>query len=294
MQKKNFANFNKDTVKILVCCHKQCALPFDPDEIFLPIQVGAAISDTNLGVQRDDQLNGQPCDNISEKNKSYCELTAMYWAWKNIKKIYPDLEYIGLNHYRRYFDFGTKKNVRIVYQKNDFIEKINTKKLFSLLDTNEWILPKRRIVRGTLKTDYCEEHYSEDYRLAKQTISELYPEYTNAFDEYFSRGKKLYHYNMFIMPVADFFAYCQWLFDVLGYVEQRSIYSHYNDYQQRIFGFLAERLFTVYACREAKRIKEVPIIFLNDSIEKKYEKDGFINKLLYLKSRLMEHLNKKH
>ena len=78
-------------IKILVCCHKPCDLP--QDDIFLPIQVGAAISNVDLGIQRDDQLNGHSCDNISAKNQSYCELTAVYWAWKNIKKLYPDLEY---------------------------------------------------------------------------------------------------------------------------------------------------------------------------------------------------------
>ena len=90
-------------IKILICCHKKCELP--KDDIFLPIQVGAAISDVDLDMQRDDSINGKICDNISEKNKNYCELTAMYWAWKNIKEIYPNIDYIGLNHYRRYFDF---------------------------------------------------------------------------------------------------------------------------------------------------------------------------------------------
>ena len=94
-------------IKILVCCHKPCELP--QDDIFLPIHVGAALSDTSLGFQRDDQLNGKPCDNISSKNRSFCELTAIYWAWKNIKKLYPDLQYIGLNHYRRFFAFNEKR-----------------------------------------------------------------------------------------------------------------------------------------------------------------------------------------
>lgn len=104
---KDKITLNKDNCKILICCHKPCELPPDPDGLFLPVQVGAAISDVDLGMQRYDQVNGEPCDNISAKNKSYCELTALYWAWKNIKKIYPNLEYIGLNHYRRYF--STKK-----------------------------------------------------------------------------------------------------------------------------------------------------------------------------------------
>ena len=71
----------------------------------MPIHCGKALSSVDLGIQGDNEVNGQPCDNISDKNETYCELTAMYWAWKNIKKIYPDIEYIGLNHYRRYFDF---------------------------------------------------------------------------------------------------------------------------------------------------------------------------------------------
>ena len=91
-------------IKILVCCHKPCELP--QDNIFLPIHVGAAISDMSLGILRDDQLNGESCDNISDKNRTFCELTAIYWAWKNIKKLYPDLQYIGLNHYRRFFAFN--------------------------------------------------------------------------------------------------------------------------------------------------------------------------------------------
>ena len=43
-------------------------------------------------------------DNISVKNKSYCELTTQYWAWKN-----TDYDYYGFCHYRRYFSFSDKE-----------------------------------------------------------------------------------------------------------------------------------------------------------------------------------------
>ena len=56
-----------EQIKILVCCHKKCELP--TDDIFFPIQVGAARSNIDLHIQRDDQLNGSTCDNISIKNK---------------------------------------------------------------------------------------------------------------------------------------------------------------------------------------------------------------------------------
>lgn len=63
----------------------------------MPIHVGKVLHpDVDLGIQRDDTG-----DNISLKNSSYCELTGMYWAWKNLRGV----DVIGLCHYRRYFDF---------------------------------------------------------------------------------------------------------------------------------------------------------------------------------------------
>ena len=80
--------------KILVCCHKPADIP--DNGIFLPVHCGKALSDKDLGMTGDDTG-----DNISAKNPNYCELTALYWAWKNLK----GTEYIGLYHYRRFFSF---------------------------------------------------------------------------------------------------------------------------------------------------------------------------------------------
>lgn len=77
-------------IKILVAAHKKYWMP--DDSVYLPIQVGAALHSA-LGYVPDN--TGY---NISDKNPNYCELTALYWAWKNL-----ECEYIGLCHYRRYF-----------------------------------------------------------------------------------------------------------------------------------------------------------------------------------------------
>ena len=81
---------SKKNIKILVAAHKKYWMP--SDEMYLPIQVGHAIADVNIGYQPDDTG-----ENISAKNANYCELTGIYWAWKNL-----DADYIGLVHYRRY------------------------------------------------------------------------------------------------------------------------------------------------------------------------------------------------
>lgn len=82
-----------DTIKIIVAHHKPGFVI--KDNVYLPIQVGAALSPNKLDMQGDDRG-----DNISHLNPLFCEMTAVYWAWKNLQEK-PD--YIGLCHYRRYF-----------------------------------------------------------------------------------------------------------------------------------------------------------------------------------------------
>ena len=74
----------------MVATHKKYWMP--EDEVYLPLHVGAE-GKADLGYTKDNTG-----DNISVKNPNYCELTGMYWAWKNL-----NCEYIGLCHYRRYF-----------------------------------------------------------------------------------------------------------------------------------------------------------------------------------------------
>ena len=51
---KRNVELNAQNTKILVCCHKSCVLPPDEEGLFLPIHCGAALSDVDLKMQRDD------------------------------------------------------------------------------------------------------------------------------------------------------------------------------------------------------------------------------------------------
>ena len=107
-------------IKLFVCCHKPVNVPKHP--LLVPLQVGAALAGEHFpGFLHDDAG-----DSISEKNRSYCELTGQYWAWKNIKA-----DYYGLCHYRRYFSFSAEKLEEDVWNNIscDFIDDKAIKKL---------------------------------------------------------------------------------------------------------------------------------------------------------------------
>ena len=87
---------------VLVAAHKPYRMP--EDALYLPVQAGAAGKES-IGYQRDDEG-----ENISALNPCYCELTVIYWAWKNLGSEY---QYIGLAHYKaRRGSLGTGAEAR--------------------------------------------------------------------------------------------------------------------------------------------------------------------------------------
>ena len=121
-------------INIYVRAHKKDY--YRNDNVYLPIQVGCVNTELDLDI-----LSDGTDDNISNKNNSFCELTALYWIWKNATKV----DYIGLNHYRRYFDYNSnlfKNNLNITTEKNDLISYSCEKdkmSIFKYLDKNDII-----------------------------------------------------------------------------------------------------------------------------------------------------------
>ena len=101
-------------VKIFVVAHKPFGMP--DGEALVPIHVGRAVS--RLKDEMTGMIGDDTGENISEKNPSYCEMTAHYWIWKNIK----DCDYVGVCHYRRYFGIDiTETNVSEVMNNADVL-----------------------------------------------------------------------------------------------------------------------------------------------------------------------------
>lgn len=168
--------------------------------------------------------------NISEKNKTYCELTALYWIWKNL-----DNDFVGLEHYRRFFCFNS-----LIRNK-----PLTVKKIEKILNKCDIILPKKISLRSSVFDHYKNSHCIEDLLICRNVIDRLYPSYLTDFDKCM-RSKSISAYNMFICSKKIIDDYCEWLFPILFEAEKLIDISGRDQYQTRVFGFLSERLFNVW------------------------------------------------
>lgn len=239
-------------IKILICAHKDSRLP--QHEYFYPIQVGAALTNVRFFSAQD-----HTGENISGRNPHFCELTAHYWAWKNLK-----YDIIGLNHYRRFFDFDRSfpsfSPDRSFIDTNSFLkEKYCFPNLEYLLNNYDIILPPKRHYPYNVATQYAISHIVNDLHLLKEIIQETTPRYAGAFDTLMYHSNAYSGYNMFITKRKHFDEYSQWLFSVLFQLEKRVKLSAYPD-QARLFGYVSERLINVYCIKHRLKIKYVPVI----------------------------------
>lgn len=229
-------------IKLIVAAHKSYRMPEDP--MYLPIHVGKAGKDLDLGYQGDNEG-----ENISEKNPSFCELTGLYWAWKHL-----DADYIGLCHYRRHFCGKSGGD------KWDCI--LTTPQAEVLLQNVDVLLPKRRnYYIETAYSQYIHAHPAEGLDLALSLAASQGENYKKAV-ETVKKRTWVHIYNMFIMKREIFDSYCNWLFDILFHVEKTIDTSAYNAYDSRVFGFLGERLLDVYLEANGIPYREVPVMFM--------------------------------
>jgi len=189
-------------------------LPLNQYEI--PIQVGKKMERERLFLFCDDEG-----ENISEKNRQYCELTALYWIWKHRKA-----KYIGLCHYRRRFNLSQAQ--------------------WEMLPESEFdmVVTMPVINMSGVKKQYGLDHSIEDWEIMMEVIRERSPEYYEAAVK-MQESLYYYGYNMFMARYDVFCGYCAWLFGILEECEKR-IGSKEDVYQNRYIGYMAERLLGVY------------------------------------------------
>lgn len=229
-------------IKILIAAHKKYQMP--DDGIYMPIHVGKSINPVDIGYTGDDTG-----DNISAANKNFCELTALYWGWKNL-----DVDYIGLAHYRRHFSYKRNAN------KWDSVMKKNEAEL--LLKEYDAILPKKRnYYIESLYSHYAHTHDSSQLDKTKKIIEDKYPDYIEYYDRVVN-SRSAHMFNMMVMRKDIYDSYCLWLFDILFELKKQVDLSGMSAFDARLFGRVSEILLDVWILKNNINYTEVKCIHM--------------------------------
>lgn len=234
----------KENIKIIIATHKKYRMP--NIDIYLPVHVGAEKKE-KIGYQGDNIG-----ENISLKNPYYCELTGLYWAWKNL-----NVRYIGLVHYRRHFSM-LKKLPKDIQSRVDNVLKYED--LEKILATTDIILPKKRnYYIENLYSHYKHTMYIEPLDETEKILKEKHPEYVEEFEKLHKRTSA-HMFNMFIMKKEILDKYCTWLFDILFDLEKRVAPSKYDNFHARYLGRISELLLDVWINTNNLSYKEINVI----------------------------------
>lgn len=182
------------------------------------IQAGAALTQRRIANR---MITDDIDDNISARNKQFCELTVLYWIWKNARE-----DIVGLAHYRRHFILP-----------EDWVERMKKNEV-------DVILPVPLYVAPSVADNYKERHDPADWEYMMQYLKRNHESEYRGAKEFF--GKNLYSpCNMFIMRREVLKELCAWLFPIIfeaaGYGGTKE-----DHYQNRYPGFLSERLISFY------------------------------------------------
>jgi len=192
------------------------------------LQAGAALTDISISDLKDNMG-----DNISNKNKQFCELTGLYWIWKN-----SDEDIVGLEHNRRHFLLP-----------DDWQKRMQAAEI-------DVILPTPLYVHPSLAENYRARHVTSDLDFVYTYVADNNPEDGKGF-KYFMENTPLYSpCNMLIVRRETLKRLSEWLFPILFAVEEH-VGERDDSCQNRYPGFLSERLMTFYFEKNRDRYKIV-------------------------------------
>lgn len=236
-------------ITIVVAAHKEYAMPVD--KMYIPVFAGAQSKKTE-GIPVDFTPDNTG-ENISALNPYFSELTALYWAWKNL-----DSDYIGLAHYRRHFSFKRKADLNSVLSFEEIVPFLGKVKIFTP--------NKRKYYIETLYSHYAHTFDASHLDEAKKIIDERHPEYSACYDRMVNK-RSGYMFNMMIMQKDLLDQYCAWLFDILRELRNRVDESKMTAFEKRYPGRVSEILFNVWFDYEItsgtvseNELKEIPIV----------------------------------
>ena len=239
-------------VGMYVVTHKAFIPP--EDAMYIPIHAGKK-GKIDLGYQGDDQG-----DNISELNPYINELTALYWIWKHDN----EHAYIGLNHYRRYFNWHGLPDTEALLDEETVLKVMEN---YDVIISNPLFFYPISIEHQLREMFEHSKGIDEAIAITRRKIAQIQPEYEKCFDE-IMEGHKFICCNIFIASREIVGAYCEWLFSFLPEAVNEWIASCVSEDQNehlRAMGFMAERLLSVWLMGN-----KLKVMILNGTATLKY------------------------
>ncbi len=237
----------KKIIKIYMCCHK--GYDYVPRPA-VPIQCGSALRPESSKVLSDIGERGD----ISAKNLWYCELTAHYYAWKNVAA-----DYYGFCHYRRFFAYADnfKKPYIVCGKLTAAYERFlfGENELKKAVEEYDVIIPRCENMGLTTAEHYSVSsgHSEKDLKSFIDILSDISPRFSESAHEYLHQNSQ-YFCNMFIMEKKCFDEYCGVLFSALEEFDRKGTHAY------RTNGYLGEiftGIYITYLKKSGFRIKEI-------------------------------------
>lgn len=233
-------------------------------DFLIPINGGSTLENklNQINLNNNNIILDNTYDNISYMNHRYGvnEYTSIYWIWKNYEKI-DNPEYIGFNHYRRFFKYDDCKDF---YNYDILIPKtINFEKYILLVKKL-----KTLNLRINIFNIYGIFHKIEDFNVLLNFLknNDKYSDFIKIFLIYILNSKMVAPYNMFLMKKELFFEWCEFIFPIIFYLKDNiNLNDGRDDYQKRAISFLVERIFGAWIIFKLQKtnlkIKFLDIIF---------------------------------
>ena len=185
------------------------------------IYAGAVFAENSPDLLPENALRDDTGDNISAKNKQFCELTALYWLWKHAGE-----DIIGLAHYRRPFLLP-----------QDWKERMLNNQINVILPTPLYVAP-------SVEENFKSRHDPSDWEFMMQYLKNNHPEDFQSANKFF-KGNLYSPCNMFVMKREVLDALCTWLFPILFQVANHGGQKE-DSYLNRYPGFISERLISLF------------------------------------------------
>lgn len=247
-------------IKVYVFFHKES--PSIESGLYHNVGLGGLRNEKMLSSDSDN------VDNISFKNRYYCELTGIYHVWRKEVKS----EVVGTAHYRRYLNLlplqgaasgGLLKlnwvSARSILEHPSQVEQINL-----LLNTYDIIVPKSYFLIQGLAAHYRKTHESIGWSEFLSELDDLYGPNNHGL----RFEKRVFWGNILIARNEVFDLYCHDLFKVIDRVFEsvelpgEVAGARYQPF--RFPGYLAERFLTAFINNYRLRYYEADLIHITD------------------------------